>query len=270
METALLIIFFTIFAATAILTICALPGWVKIPDKYLKVLFTSLLLEVAGSVIILFPKSISPERECKYILNIDGKDWVVLNDDGQIFQLSINDSLKGADIGQFSKNIHQKKAYHLTLVKKGNDYLIKSNNFIDETNNDSLIDDKYLGKIHDDNIKALLFDEINFSEVSKSERIKYVKKNNGQWEIKDGKSLPKEWSLKIDISSSGYTISDIDANYNDDGIFDKNRRKLHFFKGSDAYLYTVHISDADNSTPEKEHYVTFTILRTEMKLELKK
>ena len=141
METALLIIFFTIFAATAILTICALPGWVKIPDKYLKVLFTSLLLEVAGSVIILFPKSLNSEHD-NYVLNIDGKDWVVLNGDGQIFQLSINDSLKGANIGQFSKNIHQKKAYHLTLVKKGSDYLIKINSFVDENNNDSLVEDK--------------------------------------------------------------------------------------------------------------------------------
>lgn|GEM_PF-3897741 len=40
-----------IFVATAILTLAALPGWVKIRDDYLKALFASLLLEVVGCIV---------------------------------------------------------------------------------------------------------------------------------------------------------------------------------------------------------------------------
>ncbi len=60
------ILFFTfliIFIATAILTLASLPEWIKIPDKYRKVLFTTLIVEVVGCVIILFKSTVIGEHK---------------------------------------------------------------------------------------------------------------------------------------------------------------------------------------------------------------
>lgn len=46
------ILFIVIFAATAILAIISLPGWVNIPEWYRKRLFIALILEVVGVIIM--------------------------------------------------------------------------------------------------------------------------------------------------------------------------------------------------------------------------
>ena len=245
----LTIIFIVIFSATAVLTICALPGWVKIPDNYLKILFSSLILEVIACVILIAKKEMNIEDTTPK-LNIEDRNWVVLNDDGQIFQLSINDSSKGMDIETFSQNIQRKTAYGLTLTKGNDGYLVKNG------------DSKYLGKISENYItdSLKLFNAINIDD-SEFERITYTKTNNG-WSIKNGKSLPKKWSLRLNINR----IFDVDTTYYNElvGDFDANKRIFHTFRGSDGAHYIVRISDADLSSEGKEPYVTFMVIRTEI------
>lgn len=63
MTDILIIIFFVIFGATALLTILSLPGWINIPEWYKQKLFVALILEVVASVLILFRAEIIGENK---------------------------------------------------------------------------------------------------------------------------------------------------------------------------------------------------------------
>ena len=254
---AIMIIFIIIFTVTAILTICALPGWIKIPDKYLKVLFSSLLLEVIACILLVVTNRIdTPKQNSKNMLSHQGKNWVILDNNGNISQLSINandtsnkDSLKGMGIEEFSNYIYDNEAYHFTLAKGEKGYLIKSKN------------SKYLGKVSNEAINDSLglLDEINLKNHD-FETIKYVK-NDGKWNIENGGLLLKEWELEINISGSRYTISDAQTTKNyGTGSFDN--RNLHSFRGLDGAYYIIRISSAVNSGEDKQHFVTFMVIRT--------
>ena len=73
-ESALKWIFLIIFGLTAILTVLSIPEWIKIPEWYKKKLFTALILEVVGAIVIVFSglnktgdqQDIKPVIECKH------------------------------------------------------------------------------------------------------------------------------------------------------------------------------------------------------------
>ncbi len=271
MNTILIVVFLVIFIATAAITLCALPGWIKIPDNYLKILFSSLLLEVIACIILLFRMLVFGDdvpHKCENSLSNKDPNWVILNSEGQISQLCINDTVyMGMTVEEFSKKARSLAVYNLVKEesKDGSksEYLIK---------NDSAI---CLGKINLNSMKALnLFDEINLKENT-FQRLTFDKAS-GQWALKQGEeNLPEDWSLKITVDNSGYCISDSGINYYNNctknaNSFNKNNRKLHSFKGSDNAFYFVRISDADNSSTDKIHFVTFIIIRIEIESNLNK
>jgi len=254
--TVLIIIFIVIFLATAALTLCALPGWVKIPNNYLKILFSSLILEVVASVFLVFNIVRPNDHVCQYNLSHAEKDWVCINEEGKIFQLSLNDSALGMEVANFSRKSGNNANYN--LVKTGGKYLVM--------NSDSLCIGKIEDKILKDSLK--FFDEINLKENAFN-RITYFKNSSGGWNLQEGDSFPKKWSLKIQVSGAKYTVSDTKPDhYEEQGGFDKTNRKLHSFKGSDGAFYLICISDADNSSQDKQHFVTFIIIRTEIESKL--
>ena len=114
MYTPLLIIITVIFALTALLTLCALPGWIKIPDNYLKILFSSLILEVIAFVFV-FVKSGDPDKDIKSRLSYKGSDWVLLNDTGKIVQL-LADSTVELSMKAIDFSISAKKRANLNKV----------------------------------------------------------------------------------------------------------------------------------------------------------
>ena len=251
--TVLIIIFIVIFLATAALTLCALPGWVKIPNNYLKILFSSLILEVVASVFLVFNIVRPSDHVCQYKLSHTEKDWVGINYEGEIFQLRINDTLAvGMKVDTFSQKACNRADYN--LVKKGRNYLVMNSH----TQCIGKIDEKILqDSLH-------LFDEIHLKENAFN-KITYLKDGNGSWNLQEGDFLDEKWGLKIHVSGANYTVSDTKTDhYKDTGGFDKNNRKLHTFKGSDGAFYLVRISDADNSRQNKPHFVTFIIIRTEI------
>ena len=256
--TVLIVVFILIFLATAVLTICALPGWIKINNNYLKILFSSLILEVIASVFIVFNIVKPSNHKCEEGLSYKDKSWVVLNDKGQIFQLSINDSVKLCmDVDEFSDKVSNSEIYNLS--KKDGSYLVMNR------------DAKCIGKVKVQSIKdsLKLFDEINLKKNTFN-RITYYKDENNKWNLRDGESLNNKWSLKIELKGAVYTVSDSNTDYYEEsGGFDKNNRQLHSFKGSDGAFYIVRISDADNYTANIQHYVTFIIIRTEIESKLK-
>ena len=253
----LIAIFAVIFLATATLTICALPGWIKIPDNYLKILFSSLILEVIACVFVVFNIVRPSAHKCEDALKHKaGNNWVIINEKGKVFPLYLNDSVISTDINAFSREAREQARF--TLVKEesqdGVKYFVK---------NDSSI---YMGRLYDKSLANLnLFNEINMDQ-SEFKRIHYTK-NNGQWA---GDALPKKWSLRITVSNAGYAVADSNTDYYEESAnsFDKGKRKLHSFRGSDNAFYIVGITDADNSSEEKQHFVTFMIIRTEMESKL--
>lgn len=253
----LIVIFIIIFSATAILTICALPGWIKIPDTYLKILFSSLILEVIAFVFVMVNKGNEHKHDCKE------NHWVVLNEKGNISTLSIDSIVISSNLDNFSSEARKHAKFNLVKEEcdDGLKYFIKKDSF-------------YIGRLYDNTLSNLnLFDTMDLKETT-FESIKYVKNNNGQWII-EGWTLPKEWSLKISVSGSTYTISDTNTRICNVSVsgFDnikkgEGRRKLHSFKGSDGAFYLVHISGADNSSTDKQHFVRFNIIRTSVDTKL--
>jgi len=244
----LIVIFVVIFLATAVLTLCALPGWIKIPDNYLKVLFSSLILEVIATVFVVF-NAVKPDNH-KYE---DGLRWVALNEEGVVFQYDT--SKWGMDLKTFSKRASNSASYR--LVKKDGKYLVMS-------------DTNCIGKIENSFLKDSLnlFNDINLKEES-FKTITYSKEEGSGWQLPPDESLPEEWSLRIVVESSGYTISDINTRiYKKTGTFDKYQRKLHSFKGSDGAFYLVRISGANNSNASIQNFITFIIIRAKIEPKL--
>lgn len=257
----LIVVFIVIFLTTAILTICALPGWIKIPDNYLKILFSSLILEVIASVFLLF-NDFSPSKhkdEYKFSYKYKGveyknENWVVLNDEGRIFQLFMNDLELGMKVENFSDKVKNSDIYK--LVKKDGEYLVMTK--------DTMCIGRVAEKIIKDSLK--LFDEIRLKENA-FKCLVYRKDENNKWYLSEGEKLSKKWSLKIDLDWSTYTVSDSDTIlYKESSGFGTDQRNLHSFKGSDGAFYLVRIITADNYTSNK--HVTFIIIRTEIESKL--
>lgn len=85
-EKSLLIVFILIFVGTATITLLGIIQKVRIKEKYLNKLFTSLLLEVVASVIMLF-NSIYLNNEYK-IYSVNGK--IQVNSSISIIEYSKN------------------------------------------------------------------------------------------------------------------------------------------------------------------------------------
>lgn len=95
------IIFLVIFSLTALITLASLPNWIHIDEKYKKPLFTSLILEVVGAVVILFSQTFlkqgDAEKQFSWSVRPNVTNWVAYDlSTGKIFQPGIyadNDSL---------------------------------------------------------------------------------------------------------------------------------------------------------------------------------
>jgi hypothetical protein len=261
----LIVIFIIIFLATAVLTICALPGWIKIPNNYLKILFSSLLLEVIACVFLVFNLVRPSDHKCEDKLSHLKTDrWVILNESGSISQLCVNDTVPvGKGIDDFFENAKGKEMYH--LAKENRKYFVK-NDFA-----------QCLGKLKDSTFSNLDLTEILTFTLPQDafRRIKYVQNNSG-WSIKPKEGSPDPFdqtlpgTLKIKVTGNSYTVSDIDTSFYNKEItggdcFDLGKRVPHFFKGSDYYYYLVQITDAKTSG-EKPYHVTFTAIRLKTEL----
>ena len=263
----LIFIFIVIFSATAILTICALPGWIKIPDTYLKILFSSLLLEVIAFVFVMVNKGTEPKHDCKE------KHWVVLNEKGNISTLSIDSIVISSDLGDFSSEAREHAKFNLVKEEcdDGLKYFIKKDSFC-------------IGYIAPNDLKSLnkidtiILSQLLSTKEQTSEKafinLKYTKESHGQ-EWKRAKEngyemeLPKDWNLNIYTSNGEFFISDTlqPHLYNKHvGSFNDGYRTLHSLKeeGSNCY-YMLQITSARNSG-DLPYHVIFTAIRIETAL----
>lgn len=248
----LLVVFIAIFVATAALTLCALPGWIKIPDTYLKILFSSLLLEVIACILLVFRGGLFDNEKdihkCEDKLSLNkAHSWVILNEDGLISQLSVNETVPvGINDSSFSEKAKKSAIYH--LVYDSNDYLVK-NQF-----------NQYLGKVPQKVIKNI-FNNI-ISTESEFRYIQYTQNANGKWNPDN--ILPKEWSLRLNRFTVWDDESKNDTTYYNKpvGSLDLGDRETHVFTGSDGANYVVRITDAFTMDNTKQHFVKFIIIRT--------
>jgi hypothetical protein len=172
--------------------------------------------------------------------------WVILNEKGQLSQLSIDSAIVSSDIDNFTLQAREYANY--SIIKENGEYLIKNR------------DNKYIGKVPEKILRDSLglFNEINL-EDSDFERVTFIKSNNN-WVTKNGKNVPQKWSLRLNINK----VQDVDTNYYNENVgdFNANKRIFHTFRGSDGAHYIVRISDANLSNEASEPFVTFMIIRT--------
>lgn len=242
---ALTIIFIVIFFATAVITICALPGWIKIPSTYLKVLFTSLLLEVAACIFMLWNQA-NQKVEEKASHNCEERYWTVLNEKGQISPIHINNERVSTDLDTFSTQAKDYATYTLVSVK--DDFLVNNK------------DGKCLGKVPKNtliNNMEISLDDISYEQIT-------FKRKNGRWS--PDKKLSNYWSLRLSVNS----VSDVDTAYYNGKVtnYDVGYREIHNFKGSDGAFYSVILTDADFIKNPEDPFVTFAVIRTKIAAKL--
>ena len=250
----LITIFGAIFLATAIITVCALPGWIKIPNSYLKILFTALLLEVVACIFVVFNHQQKlQEQNKKGVHDRLAKDWIVLNEKGQISPLHIDSVLVSSTIDNFS--LQAREFADFSVTKENGKYLLKNR------------DNQYIGKIPAEYLRDSLkfYNEIDMDE-SEFDRITFVQ-NGNIWNIKNNKKFPKKWSLRLNIN----TVSDIDTTYYNENVgnYDADKRTFHAFRGSDGAHYIVRISDAKLSGDDGNSFITYMVIRTAIESKLK-
>lgn len=247
----LIAIFILIFLATAILTICALPGWIKVPDNYLKILFSSLLLEVIACVFLVFNLVRPSDHKCEDKLKHKaGDNWVLLNEKGHISTLSIDEKIISTPLDSFSLKACEHECF--SIAKESGSYLLKNS------------ENKYIGKIDDKNIKAVnLFNNIKLADNSDYYK-KEFSKNNGRW---SDNGRVEKWAVKISLNGGSYTVSDSTNLYYKETEKTFEERTVHSFKGPDGYYYFVRLTSGDNNSTDNKH-AHFIIIRAKIDGEL--
>jgi len=111
MTDVLIIIFFVIFGATAILTILSLPGWIEIPEWYKQKLFVALILEVIASVLILFRSEIIGENNVADGINKIDPNTVLISSLQSSGGMNVHrpDSSSSVAVGVIPKDSLEKK-----------------------------------------------------------------------------------------------------------------------------------------------------------------
>lgn len=252
MNNLLLGIFLFIFIATAVLTLASLPGWVKIPENYRKILFSSLLLEVVGCIVLLFQQNFLQDKKLELTLN--DKACIAISTTGKLSPIFVNDSSLGLTLTSFCNQARTGAIY--TLSKETDPRDAKRVDFV--LKSDSLP----IGSIAMKSLEDLgFFNEIQ-SNGSEMDRIRFNRYPDGRWEQKD--FLNEDWKISLGIDGQNYYIMDTETNKKympkKSGLnnFNKNNRELHFIRTSDSY-YLVRMTDAN--LQDSVGFAVFMVLR---------
>lgn len=265
-EKILFITFISIFIVTAIITLASLPGWIKIPNNYLKILFSSLILEVIASIFV-YSKQAN-QFECK--IEKQG-EWIAMNlVDGRIIQPKVifKDSSKNILLGIAPSEIDPKMQEAVFSIEK-------DEHSFNIRNKDNL----QIGKVKYSSLKhAKLFNTLKSGqgEIAESNDYKVIKyffdEQSRTWSSK-GK-FDKDCPLSINVTSTpilGYSIK-IDENevFNSDNeskdVFNPDNRKLHFFKSND-HFYLIRITQADLEVKNGK-FIYFMVVRLQPEIKI--
>lgn len=268
MNPILFYTFLGIFVVTAVLTLLSLPNWIKIPNNYKKVLFTSLIVEVIGCVILLFKQ----EMQFKYSIEPESNWVAVSSNNGQIInpQLMVGDSV--VFLGQPANEVQAEfKNNILDLKSEGGELLVFNST-------DSLC----WGKLSAESLKQEGFYnglEAWKKEIPSSDNYKVIKfiSNDGNktW-IQKGK-FSDDCPLGIEVYSApelGYRITNVgtgivefDSKNEAENVLDLDRRKLHFLEINHVF-YLIRITQADLGNTRAEHYIHFMLVKLQPQLSL--
>lgn len=266
MNAVLFYTFLIIFIATAVLTLLSLPNWVIIPENYKKVLFSSLIIEVVGCVVLLF------KQEIQFTYNVKpNSNWIALSTtDGSLVQPSIQVFDSTFILGEYVNNNIPNLAGHSMKIKlEGAEMLA--------LNRDGIV----LGKITDVNLQELgLFNRLEAwkNEIPDSEEYKIIKFNFDRslnsW-VQKGKSAADSL-VGIEVFSTpeiGYKIVNLKTNkevFNSMNVsmdvIHRDRRKLHFIQLENAF-YLIRITQADLNK-RNEEFIHFMLVKLKPQLEL--
>lgn len=237
--------FLVIFVCTAILGICSLPRWIKIPEYYRKKIFLALILEVVGAIVLVF-KDIQSTNGLERISRKDitvNNHWMALDDNAKYVapEIKIRDSIYPLQWD----SIH---------------FIIK--NLSAELGDNSLklfnTDKHEISRIAKQELEKLgLFNTIETAknEISSSENYAYIKWNKGandtKWSEEGQTESPFHLEVYDDNNKTKYKIENrltgTPEFYSDSKsaqLFNEDNRINHFFSYNKSY-YLVRIAFAD-------------------------
>lgn len=266
MNPILFYTFLGIFIATAILTLLSLPDWIKISTSYKKVLFTSLIVEVIGCIILLFKQ----EMQIKYTIEPD-ENWVAMHSsNAEIIQPTLKLNTETFMLGMAANEANNVFLNNSLDIKKNGDKWTVYN----ENNQFGW------GTLSaDDFRKAGFYNSLEAwqKEIPSSDNYKVIKfissDGNKTWTQKG--SFPIDCPLVVEVYSTNetaYRIKNLltnslefDSGNESQNVIDIDHRKLHFLTIDDIF-YLIRITQADLSKNRKENYIHFMVVKLEPQL----
>lgn len=266
MDPILFYTFLGIFIVTAILTLLSLPDWIKIPKNYKKVLFSSLIVEVIGCVILLFKQ----EMEIKYTLE-PAENWVAIQSNNASvvhpdLRIGTEDIVLGQSEEEAQKNLRNNQ---LKLAKEGDEWLVgNANNAF------------YWGRLSKEELQHAGFYnglEAWQNEIPSSDNYKVIKfvSNDGKRTWQQKGSFANDCPLKIEVYTTneiGYRIINVsnnkvefDSKNESQNVINLDHRKLHFLEIEHVF-YLIRITQADLSRNRGENYIHFMMVKLQPQL----
>lgn len=253
--------FLAIFFITAILGLASIPdSGIKIPEWYRKRIFTALILEVVGALIILFNQEfINKDSSGVPVYKINTTDWVALTDSCKlakpVITIATADTAINVPLGKQSN-----------LEFKGLKAEISKNGLSIKNANDATI-----GMIPGMDLESFgLFNSFRTAkdEISSSENYSYIKWSKCDtttcvWEQKG--SFIGPFRLEVYDGPNGigtnYRIINIkdnsskfDSNTTSKDLFAVDNRIIHFLEYENVY-YLLRIAWADLTEEQQNKYV---------------
>lgn len=251
-------VFLVIFILTALLTLLSLPNWIKIPESYRKTLFKSLLLEVIGSIIIVFSNNYIEKSNSEPIYETYPKGWVAIDiEDGKIVTPIIKVK---TDNKSFTIPIEVSKTPKKASLIRGTLSGEIGKSGLEIKNADSMV----LGCIHTSLLSETgLFNTIlsDSGEISSSKSytiVKFNKDSANGWTQTGSfiKNSPFSFKVLDEASKTVYKITDnhntelFNSSTSSKSLFNLDQRMIHFYEHKGKF-YLFRITGADLSKENK-------------------
>ncbi len=253
--------FLLIFFATAAIGIASIPDWIKVSEWYKKKIFTALILEVVGVIIILFNQEFI-NAGSKGVPTVDWgiKNWVALNEKGVKVNPKITIETKDTAI----------------VKTLGKESYIAFKDLVTSISEDGLCikntEDMSLCAVKGEDLKQMgLFNAFKTAkgEITSTENYAYVKweKPENNWKQKGSFIGPFELSIADYAEGTYYTIKNklsnktvFDSRKSSKNLFSVDNRIIHFLEQDNIY-YLLRIAWANLQQSDK--YVHIINVRME-------
>ena len=273
-EFTLLCVFIVIFILTAVLTLASLPDWIKIPEWYKKKLFTALILEVIGVILIIVRGAIGGDAKTAQSYTFPEEyQWVALYESGESARPRIPKANKSDttcnELVLGSEGFKKLPELVLNACFKENskvDLVIESTNGVK------------LGKLSSESLSDLgFFNLIPDVTANTDHSIIRWEKLGGKWErnMKYDDFLDDEVKFEVYNGDAGlaryriYNTKDTVYTSKKNSEFNQKSRSIHFCKNSKNEYFLFRITSGTPFDTIKTPHVNIEQIKIAPKLQLR-